>query len=101
MNQTIAAWLVILMAFIAANLPFCNQRLFTLIRLQYPVKPLGLRLLELVMLYGVVGVSGLFFEDRLGQIFPQNWEFYAITSAVFLTLAFPGFVFRYLLKRRT
>ncbi|MEY4294772.1 MAG: hypothetical protein RLY82_460, partial [Pseudomonadota bacterium] len=29
-----------------------------------------------------------------------GWEFYAITGALFITLAFPGFVYRYLLKHR-
>ena len=38
-------------------------------------------------------------ERHLGQIASQDWEFYAVTGELFLTLAFPGFVFRYLLKR--
>ena len=63
-------------------------------------KSLGLRLLELVVFYFLVGGIALFLEKRVGQIAPQNWEFYAITGALFLTFAFPGFVYRYLLKRR-
>jgi hypothetical protein len=47
-----------------------------------------------------VGAVGLFLENRAGQIAPQKWEFYAITVALFFTLAFPGFVYRYLLKRK-
>jgi hypothetical protein len=43
---------------------------------------------------------GLLLENRAGQIAPQGWEFYAITGALFITLAFPGFVYRYLLKHR-
>jgi hypothetical protein len=61
-------------------------------------KSLGLRLLELVFFYGVVGGVGLLLEQSLGQIAPQGWEFYAITGTLFVTLAFPGFVYRYLLK---
>jgi hypothetical protein len=38
-------------------------------------------------------------EHRAGQIASQGWEFYAITGTLFLTLAFPGFVWRYLVKR--
>jgi len=34
------------------------------------------------------------------QIAPQGWEFYAVTGALFLTFAFPGFVYRYLYKNR-
>jgi hypothetical protein len=43
---------------------------------------------------------GLALEQHQGQIYPQGWEFYAITGAMFLTLAFPGFVYRYLGRRR-
>jgi hypothetical protein len=39
-------------------------------------------------------------ENALGQIAPQGWEFYAVSGAMFLTLAFPGFVWRYLWRRR-
>lgn len=63
-------------------------------------KSLGLRFLELAILYLVVGGIGLMLEKRAGQIAPQTWEFYAITVTLFLTLAFPGFVYRYLLKHR-
>ena len=43
---------------------------------------------------------GLALEQSAGQIAPQGWEFYAVTGALFLTLAFPGFVYRYLYKRK-
>ena len=49
--------------------------------------------------YFATGAVGLALEARAGQIYPQGWEFYAITAALFLTLAFPGFVYCYLLKR--
>ena len=42
----------------------------------------------------------LLLEKRAGQIAPQGWEFYAITGTLFITLAFPGFVYRYLVRRR-
>nr|WP_236589399.1 DUF2818 family protein [Ramlibacter aurantiacus] len=91
--------MVIVLALAAANLPFVTQRLFGLFPLRRP-KGLALRLLELVVLYFVVGAVGLLLERRAGQIAPQGWEFYAITGALFLTLAFPGFVWRYLFKHR-
>jgi len=62
-------------------------------------KTLWLRLLELLVLYFCVGALALLLERRLGQISPQTWEFYAVTGTLFLTLAFPGFVYRYLLRR--
>ena len=57
-----------------------------------------IRLAELVLLYFVAGGIGLALEQHAGQIAPQGWEFYAITGAMFLTFAFPGFVWRYLYK---
>ena len=63
-------------------------------------KSLAIRLAELLLWYLIVGGAGLLLEKRLGQIAPQGWEFYAITGALFITLAFPGFIWRYLLKHR-
>ncbi|MFM2274596.1 MAG: hypothetical protein RL211_468 [Pseudomonadota bacterium] len=63
-------------------------------------KSLGLRLLELVVFYFLIGGVALLLEKRAGQIADQNWEFYAITASLFITFAFPGFVYRYLLKHR-
>jgi hypothetical protein len=98
MSQTSAAWIVVFAALAAANLPFFTQRLLAVLPLAH-AKGLGLRLLELVVLYFVVGGLALLLEQRAGQIAPQGWEFYAITATLFLTLAFPGFVYRYLFKR--
>lgn len=58
------------------------------------------RLVETTVLYGFVGLLGVGFESSLGNVFPQRWEFYAITYSLFIILAYPGFVMRYLLKRR-
>ena len=52
------------------------------------------------MLYFVVGGLALLLEKRAGQIAPQGWEFYAITGTLFVVLAFPGFIYRYLVRRR-
>ena len=98
MSQTLQIGVLILLALLAANLPFLNQRLLVLGPLRQP-KSLAWRLLELVLLYFLVGGIGLALEHSAGQIAPQGWEFYAVTAALFLTLAFPGFVYRYLLKR--
>lgn len=58
------------------------------------------RLLETMVLYLFMGLLGVGFESSLGNVFPQGWEFYAITFCLFAILAYPGFVLRYLLKRR-
>ena len=58
------------------------------------------RLIEVLVFYGLVGVLGFALEASLGNRFPQGWEFYAITLSLFLVLGYPGFVWRYLMKRR-
>jgi len=88
-----------MLAALAANMPFFNERLFALVPLGRPVKSLWLRLLELVVLYFLLRGIAYLLEARMGNVFPQRWEFYAITACLFLVLAFPGFVFRYLRKR--
>ena len=98
MSQSASAGLVILLAVLAANLPFVSQRLLGVLTLKQP-KILAVRLAELVVLYLLVGGVGLVLENKAGQIAPQGWEFYAITATLFVTLSFPGFVFRYLFKR--
>ena len=99
MSQTASIWLVLVLAFCAANLPFVSQRLLGIVPLARG-KNLAVRLAELVVLYFAVGGVGLLLENRLGQVAPQRWEFYAVTGALFLTFAFPGFVWRYLFKHR-
>ncbi|MGC1175413.1 DUF2818 family protein [Polaromonas sp.] len=99
MNQAVSVWLVVALALLAANLPFISNRLLLVYRLDAP-KNLAVRLAELVFWYFVVGGLALLLEQRLGQIAPQGWEFYAITGTLFITFAFPGFVFRYLFKHR-
>jgi hypothetical protein len=99
-SQSGAVWLVILLACVAANLPFVSNRLLFVGPLRQPSKRLLERFAELVLMYFVVGAVGLLLEKRAGQIAPQQWEFYAVTGTLFVTLAFPGFVYRYLLRRR-
>jgi hypothetical protein len=99
-SQAASVWLVIVAALVGANLPFILDRQLLGIWPLRASKPLGVRLLELIAFYLLVGGVGLLLENRLSQIAPQGWEFYAITAALFLTLAFPGFVWRYLYKRR-
>ena len=99
MGQTAPVWVLVMLALLAANLPFISQR-FMLVYSLASAKSLPLRLLELVLWYFTVGSFGLALEHQAGQIAPQGWEFYAITGTLFVTFAFPGFVLRYLLKLR-
>lgn len=102
MDVSGAAWLVIVVAIAAANLPFLNDYVFGFIPLKPDAqgmartKPFWTRLLELLVLYFVVGAIARLLESGIGNVFEQRWEFYAITVPLFLVLAFPGFVLRYL-----
>jgi len=95
MTSSAAVWLVLLLGFAAANLPFVNERIFVLGPQRSP-KSLGWRLLELVVFGGLVVLVGRLLEARVGQVFAQGWEFYAVMACLFLTFAFPGFAWRYL-----
>lgn len=99
MNASAAAWLVLLIAIIGANWPFATERVL-LVGPQRADKALGWRAIELVLTCGLTLAAGLALEARLGQVQPQHWEFFAAFGFLFLTLAFPGFVWRYLRASR-
>ena len=106
MDVTFSSWLVIALALAGANLPFFNDKVLALVALkpgpggQARRKPLAWRLLELVAMYFLVGALAFALEARIGNRFVQTWEFYAVTGCLFVVLAFPGFVLRYLRKQR-
>jgi hypothetical protein len=106
MDISLASWLVVALALAAANLPFLTERVFGLVGMGKAsagterVKRFPVRLLELIVLYFLVGLVARLLESRIGSVFTQGWEFYAVTGCMFLVLAFPGFVLRYLRKRR-
>ncbi|AME22485.1 MULTISPECIES: DUF2818 family protein [Burkholderiaceae] len=95
-----AGWFIVLLALVGANLPFANQRIFAVVPIKATKKSPWIRLAELIVLYFVVGALGFMLEARAGNRFEQGWQFYAVTFSLFLVLAFPGFAFQYLVKRR-
>jgi hypothetical protein len=99
MGQSAGVLLVLAVAVIAANLPFVNERLM-IVGPRRDDKALGWRLLELLALCAATVGLGFVIESRLGQHQGQGWEFYAAMGCMFLTFAFPGFVWRYLRRRR-
>ena len=99
MDVSLSSWFVILLAVLGANLPFVNERLLGVIPFGRPVKPFWARLIELGFLYGLIGAIAYFLEARVGNAFVQHWEFFAVTGCLFIVLAYPGFVFRYLRKQ--
>lgn len=100
-NQSIAVWLLIVLAVTAANLPFINERLFGLIKLrQSPIKPPWVVTVEVVVLFVLTAAIGLAFEASLANPFPHGGTLITIGMCIFVVLGFPGFVYRYLLKRK-
>ena len=92
--------LLLILAFIAANLPFLVERIFFIVKPKSGDKNVAWRLLELVIMYFVVGGIALLLESKAGDIHGQNWEFYAVNASLFVVFAYPGFVYRYLWRRR-
>ena len=89
----------IIVAFIAANLPWISERLFGLVTLKSVIKPVWLSLLEWFVLYLLVGMIALGLEKKFtSEIYSQDWEFYASTLCLFLVFALPGFIYRFDLK---
>lgn len=92
--------ILLLLALLAANLPWFSERLFYFIPLKGQRKALGWSLLELIVLYFAVGMMAIAVErGSIGQVAAQGWEFYAITFSLFIVFAFPGFVYRYLWRK--
>lgn len=96
---------LVIIALIAANLPWLSERILLVLQPGEQGKRAYWRWLEWLLLYFIVGGLGLGLENKMnGEIYPQDWEFYAVTLCLFLVFAFPGFLYRYeirhLLKRR-
>lgn len=91
---------VLLASVVLANLPFVNERLLVVGPVMQPAKHWAWRLLELLLGAGLCVALGVWQEARVGQVHGQGWAFYAAWTCLFLTFAFPGFVWRHLRRRR-
>ncbi len=97
LNTIIIIFLVV--AFIAANLPWISERLFGVIALKSGHKSAWLCLLEWFVLYLLIGLVALGIEKKFtSDIYAQDWEFYASTLCLFFVFALPGFIYRFDLK---
>lgn len=95
--------LIVVVALLAANLPFATRRIFVIGPLPKHGgdKSLVCRLAEMVLLYFLVGFAAALFESRAhGGIYHQDWQFYAVTGSLFIVFAYPGFILRYLWRRK-
>lgn len=96
-----ANWVLLGIIFLAANLPWFSNKFFYVLPLGNNEKSKNLSwcLLELVILYFLSGALAFYAERAtFGQVAPQGWEFYAVTSFLFLVFAFPGFIYKTLWK---
>ena len=90
---------LVLLAVVLANLPFVSERVFLVWRIKAGAKPALWRVAELIVYYFLTGAIAWWMESRVGPVYRQRWEFYAITVCLFLVFAYLGFVFRYLWRR--
>ena len=98
--MTIQIAIILVLAFGAANLPFMLERRLFILPPREEGKGVGWRLLEMALLYFIVGGVAWLVERNLGPVQQQRWEFYATTVCLFLVFAYPGFVYRYLWRRK-
>jgi succinate dehydrogenase hydrophobic anchor subunit len=100
MTPATAVILFLLIAIVAANLPWLSERVFFVREPKTGTKSAWVRLAEWFTLYLLVGALGLGLEQKImGNIHTQGWEFYVVTLCLFLVFALPGFIFRYDLKK--
>lgn len=96
--------LLLVVALGAANAPFLSRRILLLVRPPGHEhgrdKHAWWRVLEMILLYFATLALAWLMESHVGEIYRQNWEFYAITAGLFLVLGYPGFVYRYLRQHR-
>lgn len=97
MDSSVTVLLIV--AFVAANLPFVSKRVAGVKQVAH--KHFGWHLLELVVLFLLLGGLARLLEGRLAPVHEQHWQFYVTTVALFLVFAFPGFVARYFWRKRS
>jgi len=99
MSPSSAAWLLIIIALVSANLPWLSERILLIIPTGEKGKRAWWRWLEWFVLYLLVGLIALGLEQKLnGERYPQGWEFYVVTFFMFLVFALPGFIYRHDLR---
>ena len=99
MDMTQAVWLILVTAIVFANIPFLmNNRLFLFIKV--PHKSFVVNLIEWFVYFLITGLFAYLLENKaMGNVAPQDWEFYAVVFFMFMIFAFPGFIYRYNLQQ--
>lgn len=93
-------WILLLVAVLAANLPWLGERFFFFFNPPGgKTKRAWMRLLEWLVLYLLVGLMAVGLEQKAtGDRYAQDWEFYVVTLCLFVVFAIPGFIYRYQLR---
>ncbi|MDG6774669.1 DUF2818 family protein [Thiomicrorhabdus sp. ZW0627] len=94
-----SVWLLLVTAIVLANVPwlFAN-RIFLFIKV--PHKSIVINLLEWLLYFILTGILAYLLENKsMGHVQEQGWEFYTVTFFMFVIFAFPGFIYRYNLKK--
>ena len=89
MTQTASVWLVVLLALLAANLPFASNRLFAVYALQQP-KNLAVRLGDKRTRTLYFGLVALPFVVTLAASLGTPWVLVALLAAVVVAPAVRG-----------
>lgn len=96
MSLTLAVWLLLGLAVIAANLPLLSERFLFVFSPPGGYKSFWMRLLEWLLLAMLVGLISIGLERKAtGGTHEQDWEFYAVGLFLFMVFAIPGFIWRY------
>ncbi len=78
-------------ALIAANLPWFGSRFLGFVGSRAAGKRAWMRLVEALLLYGLLLVVGFGLERRrFGAVADQGWEFFVVVFGVFAVLGLPG-----------
>ncbi len=99
MGSTVGIALLLLIAVVAANLPWLSGRVLFVFSPLSQGKREWVRLLEWFALYLIVGLAATGLEvRRAGERYDQDWEFYVVTLCLFLVFALPGFIWHHDLR---
>lgn len=95
-----SSFLILVTAFILANLPWISERFFILFTPPFGgTKRVWMRLLEWLVFAAVTVLFAWGLEQKtMGAVHSQEWEFYAIFISLFVVFAFPAFLFRHLVS---
>jgi len=93
-------YVLLVLSLLAANLPWLSERfLLVMTPPGGQGKAFWMRLLEWFILLIVFIFASFGLEKKLmGEIYTQDWEFYAVMLCLFVVFALPGFIYRHDLR---